>query len=128
MIGPSDLYRVPLRVSPSQPEELLRYARLEHDTATITWTSRSNGVRMPRLGAVRSWLSSHFGIARAPAQEPSLHAGLAAVHFTGDRSREVPAGREALEADHPCEVLATSALILAVHPNQPCEDACAREQ
>lgn len=127
MIGPSDLYRVPLCVSPSQPEELLRYARLEHDTTTITWTSRANGSQPSRLAAVRGWLSSRLGSARAPAPEPSLHAGLAAVHFGGHPSKEAPAGREAFEADHSCEVLATSAVILAVHPNQPSDEACTRE-
>lgn len=131
MIGPSDLYRVPLCTSPSQPEELLRYARLEHDAANLEWAVPAVPARRPRIAGVREWLTSAFRLARPMATGASAASpgpGLAAVHFGGEIPRG-PVGEHPLaETDHPCALLANSALILPVQPHHPSPDeTCACE-
>jgi hypothetical protein len=132
MIGPSDLYRVPLAVKATQREELLRYARLEHQDADLSWSqpaSRPSGVRWTGF---RVWLSSHFGSlrTRAPSVEPvALRPSLAAVHFGGEASDRLLEPQVDLGADHARSALAASTVILTVQPSQPCRDeACTCEQ
>jgi hypothetical protein len=130
VIGPSDLYRVPLCTSPSQSEELLRYAHLEHEAADLAWVASTPAARTPRETGIRRWLASHLRLSRPPAGVTNpvpLRAGLAAVHFD-DAGLGRGADDVAAELDHPCDLLAGSALILTLQPNQPQHDeACTCE-
>ncbi len=127
MIGPSDLYRVPLCLSSSQPEELLRYAHLEHEGADLAWVAGTSAPRMQRGTGIRQWLASHLRLPRPAvdsARSAPLRAGLAAVHFE-DADLDRRAEGVHAELDHPCDLLANSALILTVQPTQPRSDeAC----
>ncbi len=131
MIPPSDLYRVPPYIAPSVSEELLRYARTEHASTNLAWALSAMPARTPWGNGVRAWLASRLRLPRSAASgapSASLRPGLAAVHFDEEglngRAREHPHA----DLDHPCEVLATSALILTVQPNQPVSDeACTCE-
>ena len=128
MIGPSDLYRVPLSVQSTQREDLRRYARLELQSMDLAWSAPSSRPTDVRGTGIRGWLSSHFGVLRTRAPSAStgnLHPGLAAVHFGGDALVRTPEPKATTPMDHPCDVLATSALILTVQPKQPgSEDVC----
>lgn len=124
MIGPSDLYRVPLCISPSQSEELLRYAHLEHEAADLAWVTSASVLRTQRGSGIRQWLASHLRFSRPAIEAGSpapLGTGLTAVHFD-DSGPSRGAEEVQAELDHPCDLLASSALILTAQPNQPQSD------
>ena len=125
MMGPSDLYRVPVIRKPTQREELLRYARLEYAASDLSWATPASRPSGPHQTGVRAWLSARLGTLRArvsSAQPAALRPGLAAVRFGGEASARIPARSTHTEAEHPCDVLATSALILTHPPDQPESD------
>ncbi|HYM39727.1 MAG TPA: hypothetical protein VEY12_06240 [Thermoplasmata archaeon] len=130
MRGPSDLYRVPACLSPSQTEDALRYARLEHAADSLAWTLPAEVEPASRTGGIRQWLTSVLGRTRAaatPAHPTPLRAGVAAVHFGGEASEHAPA-HPVETADHPCDVLASAAVILTAQPSRSqADDACTCE-
>lgn len=132
MIGPSDLYRVPLCVTATQREDLLRYARLEHRATDLSWSMPTSRPSTARWTGIRLWLSSRFGALRtsAPAAQPAaLRSGLAAVHFGGETSERVREPRLDLETPRASGVLVASSLILTTQPSPSDRDEpCTCEQ
>ena len=130
MIGPSDLYRVPLCLSPSQPEELLRYTRSELKVADLSWVASTSAPRNPRRTRIGLWLASHLRFPRSAVDRSGsvpLRAGLAAVHFD-DSDLERRAEGVHAELDQACEPLASSSLILTVQLSQlHSDEACTCE-
>lgn len=125
MIGPSDLYRVPACTSPSQSEELLRYARLEHAAANLEWAAPASPAPFPRVVAIREWLAAHLRLPRPAVPDSTAHSlrsGLAAVHFDGEGSLAAERMHSHADSDRPSNLLAASALILTAQPCQPNSD------
>ena len=131
MMAPSDLYRIPPAPSRRTAEDLARWANREYGATSLAWAVPAVGAaESPRLGLwqrLASYLRTPVR-ASVPAQSMALRTGLAAVHFGGDLPDATSAATHGDLSDHPCDILATSALILPVQPNQPCSDeACVCE-
>ncbi len=128
MMPASDLYRIPRADAVSRNSEAARYARMEYQSASLSWMLQARP-RRPGLATriatgIRAALGSrHAPTARSPAQPAPLRSGVAAVHFTGEPAHPHPR----MNRPHPprtWEPTSAETLLLPVLEADPKSELC----